>query len=166
LRLQTRRYSPFEEGFGLWQTAADASGDRAYIDCHKTIKSVEVRQGMCRSCRRRPAGEATRIVEPALWRQSTLCVLISQCSTNLCIAISVTPGMIPLSAIYSSQMRCRCWMRCTSSRAVFDNRARCHLLPAAGFFRSAPMRGEWPEPPSPSCLDRTEKPPFAPLPRR
>ncbi len=28
-------------------------------------------------------------------------------------------------------------MRRTSSRAVFDNRARCHLLPAAGFFRSS-----------------------------
>ena len=50
------------------------------------------------------------------------------------------PGMIPLSAIYSSQMRCRCWMRRTSSRAVFDNRARCHLLPAAGFFHDRSAR--------------------------
>ena len=31
-------------------------------------------------------------------------------------------------------------MRRTSSRAVFDNRARCHLLPAAGFFHDLSAR--------------------------
>ena len=38
------------------------------------------------------------------------------CDTKLCIAISMPPGMIRRSAIYSSQMRCRCWIRRTSSR--------------------------------------------------
>jgi hypothetical protein len=66
------------------------------------------------------------------------------CDTKLCIATSALLGRILLSAIYSSQMRCRCWIRCTSSRAVFENRARCHLLPAAGFFTigAAPRLGK------------------------